>query len=221
MGPVIEFLEPRQLCALVVPTGTITGVVFNDLNRNGVRDAGEAPLKGYRLFLDLNQDRVCNKKDAWTRASSSGRYTFSDLPIGKYFLCETTIETRGPTSPTSFVVNLKADQRAVRSFGNAGGSITGRTFLDIDRDGRKAPSEPGIPHAIVYLDLDNDGVLDNGEPSMETTSSGRFSFSDLLAGNYCLRVQPIARTMFTAGDVRKFTLPPAGDVVRNIGVLGG
>ena len=45
MHPTIESLEPRQLCAAAVPTGTITGVVYNDLNRNGVRDTGEAQRK--------------------------------------------------------------------------------------------------------------------------------------------------------------------------------
>ena len=44
----------------------------------------------------------------------------------------------------------------------------------------KAAGEPGIPHATVWLDLDNDGRLDGNEPSMATTSSGRYSFSDLL-----------------------------------------
>src|SRR5256885_679534 len=99
MGCLLEVLEPRRLCASTVPTGTITGVVFNDLNRNGVPDAGEPSLPGYRIYLDINHDGVCNKRDAWTRASASGRYTFSNVPIGKYQLCETTVETRGPTSP--------------------------------------------------------------------------------------------------------------------------
>jgi hypothetical protein len=221
MGCLLEVLEPRRLCASTVPTGTITGVVFNDLNHNAVRDTGEPGLPGYRIFLDINHDGLCGKKDAWTRASSTGRYTFSNVPIGKYQLCETTVETRGPTSPTSFVVNLKADARAVRSFGNAGGTISGSVFLDIDRDGRREADDVGIPHARVYLDLDNDSVLDSNEPTRETTSSGRFRFGDLLAGQYRIRVLPIEHLSFTTGDARKVILPPAGNVVRHLGVLGG
>jgi hypothetical protein len=143
------------------------------------------------------------------------------VPIGKYWLSETTVETRGPTSPTLFAVTLKADGRIVRNFGNAGGSIAGSVFLDINRDGRRESPDQGVPHARVYLDLDNDGALDANEPTMETTSTGRYSFSDLLAGTYRIRVLPIQNMIFTQGDARKVTLPPAGDVLRHIGVLGG
>lgn len=54
----IETLESRQLMSDASPTGVITGVVFTDLNRNAVRDEGEPPLVGYRVFIDRNHDGI-------------------------------------------------------------------------------------------------------------------------------------------------------------------
>lgn len=38
------------------PPGSISGVVFNDANANGVRDAGESPLSGWTVYQDLNDN---------------------------------------------------------------------------------------------------------------------------------------------------------------------
>ncbi len=58
----METLEPRRMMS--AEPGTISGVVFNDRNRNGVRDADETPLVGYRVFIDKNNDGVCNHNEA-------------------------------------------------------------------------------------------------------------------------------------------------------------
>lgn len=57
-----------------------------------------------------------------------------------------------------------------------GGSISGRYFLDLDRDGIEAPSDLGISGALVYLFAD--GVP--GRIAVTTTDAqGRYSFEDL------------------------------------------
>jgi hypothetical protein len=50
--PSAERLEDRAL----LTAGAITGVVWNDLNSSGVRDAGENGLAGTQVFLDLNRN---------------------------------------------------------------------------------------------------------------------------------------------------------------------
>ena len=42
----------------------------------------------------------------------------------------------------------------------------------------------GVP---VYLDLDQNGALDPGEPTTTTNSSGQYSFTNLLPGTYQVR----------------------------------
>ena len=48
----------------------------------------------------------------------------------------------------------------------------------------------GLSGWWVYLDADNDGVLEPGEPVLRTDSRGRFTFHHLSAGSYDVRVVP-------------------------------
>jgi ELWxxDGT repeat protein len=203
-------------------TGTITGAVFLDHDRDGVRDELEPPLPGYRVFIDRNNDGVCNASERWTRASSTGRYTFAGLPPGSYRVRETTVETRLPTTPTVYTVKLSAGSRVVRAFGNAGGTISGMVFSDLDQDGaRDGSSETGIAGARLWLDLDNDSEWDAGEPIVKTRSNGRYTFSDVPGGVYRIRVFPVKFMDFTAGNSRKVTLPAGGTATRYFGAFPG
>src|SRR3954462_15115151 len=56
-------------------TGTVTGVVFNDANRNGVRDAGESPFSG--VFVDLVSSS--GSVSTATTTDITGAYQFSGL----------------------------------------------------------------------------------------------------------------------------------------------
>ena len=64
----------------------------------------------------------------------------------------------------------------------------GAVFRDIDRDGVKDESEPGVPGVRVYLDRDGDGVFDAGEPSRMTSESGSYEFFTLANGQYQVRI---------------------------------
>jgi len=65
--------------------GTITGIVFNDLNGNGQRDPGEPGLSGwtvqYRYSKNLGQGSGSGDWSAWISGTtgSDGAYTFSSL----------------------------------------------------------------------------------------------------------------------------------------------
>ncbi|MDT1975301.1 carboxypeptidase regulatory-like domain-containing protein, partial [Carnobacterium divergens] len=64
-------------------TGTISAVFFEDLNNNEQQDPSEPGVGGIELTLF---DATANKKLGTTTTDSSGRYTFSNLPAGKYYL---------------------------------------------------------------------------------------------------------------------------------------
>jgi hypothetical protein len=57
-------------------------------------------------------------------------------------------------------------------------TITGQVFSDNNNDGTDMP----LAGKIVYLDLNNDGVLDNNEPTAVTNSSGGYLFTNQSAG---------------------------------------
>ena len=65
--------------------------------------------------------------------------------------------------------------------------IHGTKFEDLDGDGvwdKEGPgAEPGLPGVTVFLDLDQDGRLDEGEPSTVTAADGSYSFTGLAPGD--------------------------------------
>src|SRR2546422_7345535 len=75
--------------------GTKSGVKFNDLNGNGVKDMGEPGLSGWeiRAYKDLDGDGTLSVAEAAVGPASSmttngsGAYSFSLNP-GKYVICE-------------------------------------------------------------------------------------------------------------------------------------
>jgi hypothetical protein len=67
---------------------SISGVVFNDRNRNGRLDGGEAGLKGITVFLDLNKNGRLDAGEPRFVTSANGAYIFNNLAPGTYTVRE-------------------------------------------------------------------------------------------------------------------------------------
>src|SRR5581483_5036632 len=65
---------------------------------------------------------------------------------------------------------------------------------DCNVDGVKASDEAVRAGVAVYLDLNNNGSADTGEPMTTTDSGGNFSFGNLAPGTY--RVRDVVPTGF-------------------------
>lgn len=65
--------------------GTLTGVVFHDLDADGFRDAGEQPLEGWKVFDDVDQDGVLDAGEASGTTSTSG-YSLTALSPGPHLM---------------------------------------------------------------------------------------------------------------------------------------
>ncbi len=63
-------------------TGSLSGVVYEDKNNNGVKDTGEGGLSGVALTLSGPTTRSAT-------TDASGNYTFSNLPGGTFAIAET------------------------------------------------------------------------------------------------------------------------------------
>jgi len=61
--------------------GAISGQKFNDLNADGIKDAGEDGLPGWTIELDKNADGSFEDS---TITDADGNYSFSDLVYGTY-----------------------------------------------------------------------------------------------------------------------------------------
>src|SRR5207302_5807524 len=77
--------------------------------------------------------------------------------------------------------------------------LSGQLFRDADGDGARGAGEAGLAGRVVYLDANNNGVLDSGEQTAATDSSGAYSFANLGPGSYRVRdVLPAGWTQTTA-----------------------
>jgi hypothetical protein len=88
---------------------------------------------------------------------------------------------------TDYVGNIEAAPSVADTqilVGAALGRIEGIKYEDVDGDGFKGAGEPGLGGRTIFLDADEDGVLDDVEVSTITADDGSFSFADLDPGSY-------------------------------------
>lgn len=116
--------------------------------------------------------------DATATATSTESGTIDDLG------------TVAQDTDTPFGVDPEADEDVTVSTNN--GSIGDRVWNDLNGNGID-DSEPGISNVTINLisDLNNNGVINGGEPvlSTQTTNgSGAYDFTALAAGNYLVNI---------------------------------
>jgi uncharacterized repeat protein (TIGR01451 family) len=65
-------------------TGSISDFVWNDLDGDGVQDAGEGGIGGVTVWVDLNNDGVQDATEPSAITDANGQYLISGLPAGTY-----------------------------------------------------------------------------------------------------------------------------------------
>lgn len=85
---VAEVLENRTLLSITptAPAGTISGVLWEDVNADGARGAGEPVLAGRTVYLDQNRNRRRDSGEATVVSAADGSYAFTGLAAGKYYV---------------------------------------------------------------------------------------------------------------------------------------
>ncbi|MEZ5944657.1 MAG: M36 family metallopeptidase [Planctomycetaceae bacterium] len=90
-------------------------------------------------------------------------------------------------------------------------SISGRVWRDQNLNSLQDAGEPGMPGVTVYLDLNDNGMLDGGEPTAISMTddlgtpgvdeTGNYEFLNLAAGTYVVReVVPVGFELTFPGD---------------------
>ena len=188
-------------------TGTVTGVIFNDLNLNHVRDAGEPGLSGWTAYLDLNFNGSLDAGEPKAVSGADGTYTINAAP-GLYVLREVIQLNWTQTTPPSnqyFILVATGGTVSGLDFGNKSlqpkGTISGTVFEDADGSGSRDAGEGPLAGRTVYLDANNNGSLDSGETSIQSDASGGYSFT-VDPGGY------VVREIVQSGYVR--TAPASG-----------
>lgn len=168
-------------------TGFIHGHVYEDENRNAVRDVGERGLEGSRIFLDTGVE---------TRTDSTGAYRFT-VSVGHYTVTEVDSIGWGSTTPNVLDVTLASNGDSVQAdygdyFLKSSGQIEGIVYLDENEDGVHDTNEMGIPNVTI--------LLDDAEMTL-TDVNGEFSFTTSPGNHNVTEVDPPDHTSSTVNTV--------------------
>ena len=104
----------------LIRTNAIYGRVYEDHNRNGIRDAGESGIAGVMLYLDLNTNGILDSNEPWVMSDGEGRYRFSNQSAGSKLVRQIPVSGYILQNRGGLPVTL-----------NAGATITGQDFANI------------------------------------------------------------------------------------------
>jgi hypothetical protein len=98
----------------------ISGFVFNDLDRDRVRDSGEPGLSGWRVYIDRDNDGRFDANETSVRTAADGSWAFDNLSVGSYNIRLVQVSGFVPTSPTNNLITVSValgSERTGRLFG--------------------------------------------------------------------------------------------------------
>lgn len=207
----------------VLPTGQFSGMKWEDLDGNGQRDGGEPGLPGVTIYVDLNSNGELDQGERTKVTDANGDFGFTNQAAGSYRIREVVPEGFTQTFPTVGFHEIVLETDAVidnLDFGNMEvqpTGISGFKWNDLDGDGFPGGGEPGLADVTIYLDLNSNGVLDEGEPSTITGFDGSYVFEGVAPGK--VRVREVVPDGFNQSfpdlGYHEFTLDP-GDFVDNL-----
>lgn len=154
-------------------TGYLGGMVFNDLNGDGVKQDNEPGIKDVNVSV--------KGPDGQTHPSSTDNYgvfTVKRTPYGEYDISYDDPKL-GNTTPSSAKVKVGPGDTPGVYFGVRGGSICGVAWNDANEDGKRQAGEGPVAGRLIY-------ISGTTGPGVETKADGVYCFDGLAAGEYRL-----------------------------------
>lgn len=198
-----------------VKPASLAGYVYADVApSNGVRDSGEPGIAGTTVRV-TGTDFLGNAVDRTVQTGADGGYLFDKLVPGTYQVDETqpagvadgpeslgTVNgaARGVANPGNVndrfggIALVSEDVGIDYNFGERGGQIAGWVYVDNNNDGVRQAGEPGIAGVTLTLTgRSASGLAVNA--TVVTDATGRYVFTGLLpadAAGYTIReTQPV------------------------------
>ena len=165
---------------------SLAGLAFEDMNGDGLRAGSDPALPGWTIDLVNSSGEVVMS----TQTDSSGHYLFTNVGPGDYRLLEgpmTGWVTTSPVTSGEFLVTPESGQDLTwLDFGNFQRvTISGLAFNDLNGNGIQDTSDPVLAGQTINL-FDSKGTVIS---SIQTDSSGNYSFADVGPGTYTIREQ--------------------------------
>lgn len=122
----VDNVSVKKVASSFCSTNSISGVVYNDLNNNGVINIGENVVEDVRVAL-LNSQT--GEVIDWTETDLNGVYKFYSLPASSYYYVALMDESIFQSISEPGMNNLLSTYQHVRSVSFAnGGIVTGENF---------------------------------------------------------------------------------------------
>ncbi|MFT3846739.1 MAG: SdrD B-like domain-containing protein [Lacibacter sp.] len=213
-------------------TGSIGDNVWNDLNGNGIQDAGEPGISGVTVTLAYPGGATIT-----TTTDANGNYLFSNLAPANYSVTFTTssgyiaapanqgsddAKDSDPANGSVSVVLSAGENNLTIDAGFVSNQLALGNYVwnDVNNNGVQDAGEPGVGGATVklYTDANADNIPDG--PAVATTvtnASGLYSFTGLTPGKYIAGVTIPAGYVVAAATATS-TTPDNNDNTDNNGV---
>ena len=190
---------------IVTPLNKLGDYVWVDANKNGIQDAGEAPVPGVKVTL---QDGAGKPIGTPVTTDGSGKYLFADLPDGTYKVCFDVKNLPAQYADYQVTKPNAAGHDGTDSAADVATGCTMTTVLgpkkreDLTLDMGIAPPVNRVGD-FVWADKNGNGIQDAGEPGVpnvpvvlqdgtgkpvgeptKTGPDGKYLFTDLPDGTY-------------------------------------
>lgn len=195
----------NQDAGFIEGTGSISGLVWEDENEDGLLNNGEVGIEGVSIVLQNAGNDVAIEMVV---SDASGAYSFDNIGAGDYYLTfyvitntagindyEITLmdvgnddsidsdidQNTGATDPFTFDPDTGISDLSAGYF-ISNEMIGGTVWLDSDMDGILDDNEGGVQDVTIILYDENDNIL----ATTQSNSDGSYGFEDVFAGNYYL-----------------------------------
>ncbi len=183
--------------------------IYADVNRNGIRDSGEISVNtdangAYNLVVPTTAAAVMNvgivAPAQWTVVSPAAKVHTRYVTPGNEF------------AGLDFYIKPPTVDNQGGGGINQGGILMGTVFQDLgtNPNGQRDASEPGAPGFTVYIDANNNGVLDGGDTSTVTNEHGAYIFTNVTPGQRVVRVVAPTPFQLTAPTAGRYTVQLVG-----------
>ena len=220
----------------------VAGVVYDDADDDGVKDATETGKSGVTAYLDLDNSGTLNGSEPSVVTGADGSYALGGLNDGTYTVRVVTPVGNRLTAPASgdYSATINSGNLVAldRNFGlTTKARLTGVVYNDANGNGTRDGGEAGLAGARVFMDVNNNGTFDNlggnfssvnvplaVPPGAPTTTVG-ITTSNLVVSGALGAVQNLTVTLnvthtFT-GDLVLTLISPAGTRVTLSNRRGG